>query len=46
MFIMNPPCCKQEKKRLKTQEITVNDNGYLHDTRLGYGLEGESYVNG
>ncbi len=39
-------CQEQALIRLRTQEITVNDNGYLHDTRLGYGLEGESYVNG
>ncbi len=39
-------CQAQALIRLRTQEITVNDNGYLHDTRLGYGLEGESYVNG
>ncbi len=38
-------CLGQALIRLRTQEITVNDNGYLHDTRLGYGLEGESYVN-
>lgn len=46
MFAMNSPCNNQDQKRFNTQEITVNDNGYLHDTRLGYGLEGESYVNG
>lgn len=39
-------CLGQALIRLRTQEITVNANGYLYDTRLGYGLEGESYVNG
>lgn len=39
------PCQRQANIRLKTQEITMNDNGYQHDTHLGYGLEDESYVN-
>ena len=46
MFVKNFFCQMLAFIRLKTQKITVNDNGYLHDTRLGYGLEGESYVNG
>lgn len=44
MSIIDLSCLGQGKSRLSIQVITGNDNGYLRDTRLGYGFEGESHV--
>ena len=44
MFIMNFSCQRQGESRLSIQVITVNDNGYPRDIRLGYNFEGESHV--